>query len=145
MVSLTLLTSKNWYISHFFFSFWLMTPLMPLTFEKTSKINWIKAHLEFSTNTHCSNFDLNVFCIEITNSNVMTWHRWHVDILFAKLCVWIFFSSWTWSNSPISVGTKAVLFSKTFTYFNRLVLMLKELSQFSLQSFTFSFIMALNG
>ena len=118
MVSLTLLTSKNWYISHFFFSFWLMTPLMPLTFEKTSKINWIKAHLEFSPNTHCSNFDLNVFCIEITISNVMTWHRWHVDILFAKLCVWIFFSSWTWSNSPNenSIRFKDIHQDNTNTY-----------------------------
>ena len=29
-----------------------MTPLMPLTFEKTSKFNWLKAHLKFSPNKH---------------------------------------------------------------------------------------------
>ena len=53
---------------NFFFSFWLMSPVMPLTFEKTytSKVIWIKAHLVFSPNTHCSNFDFNVFCIEIS-------------------------------------------------------------------------------
>ena len=32
----------------------------------TSKFIWIKANLEFSPNTFCSNFDLNVVCIEIS-------------------------------------------------------------------------------